>query len=329
MVCTWNSTPVYTERAAATRSDLPLILDDTKHVRDPRIIDRVLYQVSAGQGRGRGSVKGTRATLTFHTILISSGEEPATSFAKAGGAHARTVSLWGGPFGCESAADVVHAINTGLRINFGHAGPALVQYILDHREQWPNWRHEFREKTIAKFVQLSGENNVLVRYAEYMALIETTATMASQALGSPWGPIETNGDGIVGPIEPLWDDIKASAHGANIALDALRHVTSWAHANLASFFGSEHQNSVNETVRPREYFGRWDTVGNAKWEYLAIFPHKLKDVLEKAAYQPDGVVKTWADNGWLQRDQGHNQKKIRIDGKPTWMYVIKRSAMDA
>jgi putative DNA primase/helicase len=99
----WDSTQVYIERCASISSGLPLILDETKRVKDLRQVANVLYEVATGQGRGRGTVKGTAATRTWRTVLLSTGEAPAVSFTQDGGTRARCLEIRGAPFGKTNA----------------------------------------------------------------------------------------------------------------------------------------------------------------------------------------------------------------------------------
>ena len=74
----WDATKVWIERTSGFLQNLPLVLDETKRARHPRIVRDVIYDFCQGQGRGRGSVEGTRHTDSWRSILISSGEGAAT-----------------------------------------------------------------------------------------------------------------------------------------------------------------------------------------------------------------------------------------------------------
>ena len=78
----WDATKVWIERTSGFLHNLPLILDETKRARHPRIVRDVIYDFCQGQGRGRGAVDGTRHTESWRSILISSGEGAATSFSQ-------------------------------------------------------------------------------------------------------------------------------------------------------------------------------------------------------------------------------------------------------
>jgi hypothetical protein len=139
---TWDATRVWIERASASLHNLPLILDDTKRARYPANVGQTLYDVASGRGRGRGSKRGMGRVGNWSTVLLSTGEQPATSFTEDGGTRARTLVLWGPPFGStdEETAVIVDKLNLGILQNYGHAGPRLIRYLLDNQDKWEEFR---------------------------------------------------------------------------------------------------------------------------------------------------------------------------------------------
>src|SRR5262249_9142027 len=117
---TWDSTRVWIERHSNVLHNIPLILDDTKRARRNQV-GQTLYDVANGRGRGRGSVKGTQASGTWQTLLISSGEAPITSFTEDGGTRARVLVVWGSPFGGndDATAQTVQGVSETICENFG------------------------------------------------------------------------------------------------------------------------------------------------------------------------------------------------------------------
>lgn len=146
VVRSWDSTQVYLERASSILSDLPLILDETKRVKDHRFVAKFLYEIAHGQGRGRGNVTSTALTRTWRTVALSTGEAPIISFTKDGGTKGRCLEIRGGPFGTPSpeSAGMVHDLDLAVRDNYGHAGIGFVQYLLRHRNRWERLEEDYR-----------------------------------------------------------------------------------------------------------------------------------------------------------------------------------------
>ncbi|MEQ8785546.1 MAG: DUF927 domain-containing protein [Pirellulaceae bacterium] len=151
---TWNGTSVYTERLLTTHSHLPVILDDTKHA-SPEQVAAVIYAVTQGKGRGRGTVKGTARQESSQTVLISSGEQPATSFTQDGGLRGRVLTLWGPPFEETTLAmgRAIRGMNDQLRLHYGHAGPLFVRWILENEHQWNAAVRGYRKRIYERDLQ--------------------------------------------------------------------------------------------------------------------------------------------------------------------------------
>ena len=161
VVRTWDATRVYLERARGLLHGIPLFLDETSLARDAaRLVTQIIYGVGGGQGRGRGSSRGMQRSWMGTTALLSTGEQPLTSFSVASsGTHARVLDLWGAPFGDGRRSDLVADLQSCIFQNFGHAGPAFVRYLLRHREDWSPWRTEY-EDVVRRYQREAGINVV-------------------------------------------------------------------------------------------------------------------------------------------------------------------------
>src|SRR5262249_6773175 len=133
------------ERRASLVNGLPIIRDDTKLAKCPEDVSQFLYDITAGRTRDRGTVKGLDKTTAFTTILLISGESRAVSMSVDGGTPARVLTLWGGPFGKVSASSalLVNSLSVGTQAHYGHAGPRLVNFLLDNRPRWGEWRARY------------------------------------------------------------------------------------------------------------------------------------------------------------------------------------------
>lgn len=324
---TWDATKVYIERASALLGGLPLILDDTKRAKDPRLIAETLYGVTSGRGRGRGTIPGVAVSRTWHTVLISSGEQPVTSFTNDGGTRMRVLEIEGAPFGKQNVetGKVVETLNLGVRANYGHAGPEFVRFLIKNREKWPEWKREFHQLAEA-YIKLSGSERA-GRLATYAAAVVKTAELVHEALGLPWS--------FEDPVEQLWKEIAGEAEDPLGSRRAMRLLLSWAWANESRFFGREETNRNGEPVSPSAgWIGRWER--GADFEYIAFYPHHIEKFLKDHEFNHDSILGEWRERKWLDLegdDRKRFTKRVRIRGEGTkeerpHCVVVNRGAID-
>jgi putative DNA primase/helicase len=320
---TWDATRVWIERASSVLNSMPLMLDDTKRARHPRIVAQTLYDVASGRGRGRGSVHGLGRSGSWSTVLICTGEQPATSFTEDGGTRARVLTLWGSPFEVvsETVGRLVSSVDLLARENYGHAGPRLVQHLLDNHELWPQYRNKHSQYK-RLYAEKAASDPVLGRMADYFATLRLTAEIATDHTRIlPWEDFD--------PIEPLWDTLASEASEADRAESALRLVLSWAVSNQHTFYGREREDGYSgDTVPPhRGYSGKWD---KQDWEYIAFYPHRIKRLIEDHGFDVESTLRTWRDRGWLdtEDEKRRNTKRLRISGERAHVVCITRDAYD-
>lgn len=328
---TWDVTPVWIERAAGILNGLPLILDDTKRVFSKlsekeaiSLINSVVYAYASGKGRGRGSLSGTQRTGVFRSVLISSGEEPCSGSGSAhGGAHARILSLWGSPFGSDNQRNLVRSVNQIVMENYGHAGPLLVQHLIRNRDLWPQWKKEY-SGLLQDYSDLAGENNVAGRLAEIFAVLELTSSRILEAVPGLQFPRP-----VRDVLLEVWADTAGrAAESADRALVALQEVWNWAVANQQKFFGRHRTDGDSRSLEPHGgWAGCWKD-GDG-WTDIGFLRGPLVDLLKKKMFDPDATIRTWADRGWLERDnKGRNQRQRVINGAKGYCYCVRKEALE-
>ncbi len=317
---TWDATRVWIERTSAVLEGLPLILDDTKRASSGGDVAQVIYDVTSGRGRGRGNPGGMQASSSWHTVLLSSGEAPATSFTQDGGIRARVLSSWGYPFGKadQSTAPLVLELEQTVRRNFGHVGPMFVQHLIRMYDKWPNLKDEFHSIQ-DELVTRAGNQIFASRLATPMASIEMAIRTANNAFG--WQPIDL--------VDELWDELVNEAGEADRSDDALRSLVSWAKSNMHRFWG---RHPVDQKGHPKavtaSLAGRWDS---GDWEFIAFFPHILDSLLGGWGFEPQAIKRTWRDKEWLDVEAGRKgfDKQHRVCGERTRLITIPRKAIEA
>jgi putative DNA primase/helicase len=318
LIFSWDATKVFVERVCAIISGLPVILDDTKRAQKPRIIADTLYQVANGKGRGRGDTRSLARTRAFRTVLLSSGEAPATSFTEDGGTRTRCMEVRGLPFGLENEETVqlVGTINLNLQTHYGHAGRRFVQYLLQHRDRWEEWGVAYRQVTEDYIARATGEQ---ARMAQYASAIVIAGRIAHEALDLPWD--------FRDPLKgSLWTEIAANANDAAGAERALSDIKSWADSHQEWFFGRARVDRDGNAMPPAAgWAGRWD---KDDWEFIGFYPTRLKEILRDSGYEQEAILATWKERGWLELDGGRAgyTKRFRVGGEQPYLIALRREA---
>lgn len=320
IVVSWDNTRVYVERAAALTDYLPTFLDDTKRARKSEDVGRTLYDFASGVGRGRGSLQGIQRTSRSHGVLLSTGEAPATSFTNDGGTRARTLCIWGSPFGGCSAETLVavQRITAGVLDHYGHAGPRLLQYLLGLADAGAGLRRLYAWR-VAEWTKLCNGNPVAGRAAQYVAALDVAKWLLHEALGVPAPSSD--------PVLIAWHAvIKASAE-ADRASDALRDLLSWATSQQHRFYGRLEGEPSGNDAPTGGWLGAW--ASRADWRTLAVLPTELRGFLERQKYDAEAVLRVWEQRGWLLRDEGHRTRKATIGERKERCFVVARAGADA
>jgi hypothetical protein len=258
---------------------------------------------------------------TWATVLISSGEAPATSFTEDGGTRARVLTLWGSPFGAADAAtaQVVRRLDLGIREHYGHAGPRFVRHLLEHRDRWPAWRQEYGQR-LAQYVHWAGDDPIAGRMAAHLAALRLTARIARAALGLPWDDTRL--------IAALWNELVADTPEADPAVRALKYVSGWAVAHQEEFYG---RRDADRGQPHGGWAGRWDDATG--WTYVGFLPERLAAVLAEGGFEPEAVVRAWRDRGWLLVDpsdkKARHRARVGAEMRPAWLVAPTRAAIDA
>jgi putative DNA primase/helicase len=320
VLASWDATQVFIERASGALSGLPVLLDDTKRAKKPADVAGALYTVANGRGRGRGNKTGIDQTRSWRTVLLSTGESPATSFTQDGGARMRCLSVRGLPFGLhdEATRKLVVDLDMAVKCNYGHAGPLFVQWLLQQRASWPDFRAAYRDK-VTQYAN-AVQDDAAGRLAIYAAAVYIAAELVHLALPVPWQHQD--------PMTTLWSAIVAEASDAAGEERALRDVMSWAYSHAEAFYG-RHRSNKDGVIPPSSgWAGSWDN--GIDWDDIAFHPTVLDRVLVEHGYEPEAIKAAWKERGWLDVTPGRRgyTKKQRIGRDTPWLVTITRDAVE-
>jgi len=291
-VNTWYATPVWIGRAASILNGLPLYLDETKlvHSQDRRerageIVSRTFYMITAGKDKARGTLQGTERTEPFRTILFSTGESPSLNLSNNGGSKGRLIDLCGNPFFKTDAESksVVDRVNWTIQENYGHAGPRVVQFILDHRDQWNFWKEAYREadSILTKSEEMSP---IEMRLGEYFAFITTAIPIIHAAL-----PELRRDRPVKELLGSVWDRARNEAREADVLTKVLNIIQSYIINNNEMIY-SKTLSEDNVPWDRKSYIGYQDIDSNDNWSFVGLYPEVFNELLKKNGYDPSVIL---------------------------------------
>jgi hypothetical protein len=315
----WDATKVWIERASAFICNLPIILDETKRARSKKIIRDVIYDFCQGQGRGRGSINGTRATGSWRSVLISSGEGAATNCSQDAGTRARVLSVVGKPLGhdVKTGARVSEEVQILLAEHYGHLGRRIAQYLVANAEHHETIREVYRD-TRTRYAD-GALTAVSRRHAAHLAAIDVAAGIIHQ-LGVPTCDVD--------PFGYLIESQTIAGLDADRPASALQDILSWCASNQRRFWGRHDHDAYGNAKAPiNGWTGTWKAGDD--WEYVGITVLTFHEKMDEIGHDPREIVTRWAERGWLLAGTSYNKSRtLRIDGAPTRCYCIKKHAAD-
>jgi hypothetical protein len=320
-IASWATTKVGIERRAANLSHLPLVTDDTKRAavwRGVSVVPGTIFDIANGQGKGRGSVKGTREILYWRTVMLSSGEQRAVDYDKSGGVASRVVSLWGSAFAVASETQIA-AMNRAIFENYGHAGRLWVEWLRENKDKWSGWRDrhlvlraDLKQALLASD-QAPADRSVADRIAGSLAVIDLVGEIAHDALDLPW----ERGRPVVGLIGLI-------ASGARVAdreTEALGVVAS----HLSSHY-HELERTTDQAKPTRGWLG---VIAAGPWAEVSVYPKKLKDLLRDQGFEPSSILRRWREDGVILCDKGHlTTRRTAASGARPSVIVFRRKPIE-
>ena len=311
LIRTWRDTDVFLFSTAAFLGNVPVFIDDTKTEGDPKRIARVVYSLTSGTERGRGSADGGVRTLrTWRSVGILTGEQPLTSFSSDAGTRARVLPLWGQVF---RSADEAEAAVSAARRSWGHLGagfvaalcaPGQIERVRGLCDEWGEWlRGELGG---------AGADGVALRLR-----LPAASVLAALAFAAESGLITITGaqwDEVRGA---LLKSIRAGAADADQPLAALLAAESERMAHPDRWIG--HEAAAGATDTPT---AGWAGIFDHERGVVYWLPGALEGALLRAGHRPAEVLARWADRGWrLTEKDGKDPRKTLCGNRGRFVAV--------
>lgn len=317
-MATWKASQIMIEKRLNLVRGLPVVLDETRVVKSPEIVDQILYQVSMNHGAARGG--GWASMLPWHTIVISTGEQPALSFTSHEGAAARVLSLRRPPFGTDgqrSAADA-RAVTDAIAEHYGTAGPAFAQRLCTLlAENDGAQRLRKRHAELVDEHAAAARTDIARRRAPLVAALHLAAQLAFE-----WEIVP-----LPAPDTAVWSEHfgeeSAREDRGEMALDVVRALIAAQGHRLCPL--NAH---LVELDPPAAGWIGAHTVKDGV-PAIGILPRALADELGRATppIAIDAVKEAWTERGSILLD-GKRLARISIGGTQTRAYLFPQHVLD-
>lgn len=174
----WGDTFNYRIASLANNYGIPIVIDEASKI-NTKDISSFIYACCNGSSKGRLSSDGRQKDV-YHwcTCCISNGEQSLLPLCNNNqGIRARLLE-----FSFDSiteSAEQAESIKEGIEQNYGFANMVLARYMINHPKKvyqiYETWRKKFRD-------EISLQSPLIARLSKRLAMIMSTATVASDAL---------------------------------------------------------------------------------------------------------------------------------------------------
>ncbi|MCM3746561.1 DUF927 domain-containing protein [Paenibacillus pasadenensis] len=299
IMANFNTTAVGIEQLCGFYNDLPVGLDEQQVAgRKQDFIDKLVYALSMGKGKTRGSKGGgIREYQSWKNIILTTGEDPISADNSTAGVKTRTLEVYGRPIPDELKAQAVHR---GINGAYGVAGPTYIQALLALSKENPRAIMDDFERMVATLQEGFPDN-----------LTSHLSSVAAACLGDFYASRYIFGmeeidawDEALLLAETMFPQLVKQAE-VDDATRAYDYLMDWTEAHEDTF-----------ADRPRPVWSGFigDRVSGAPFDvkgYTFYFPTVFDEVLREGNFNPTRILKDWAQNGMVLTDQRKGEAKVR------------------
>ena len=273
LVVTFNATKVGLEKIAAFYNDLPIGIDERQVANNQEFIENLVYMLSLGKGKLRGSKGGGLQPLTtWHTIVLSTGEEPLSSTTSNEGVYTRTIEINLKPFDSEDEARECYQV---IQSNYGWAGREWIKTLQKDKElllQIKSMAQNLFEELIKDYPK------ILQSHAQALSLVGAVDIASSKLIFSEENPEEITKVTISAIAEQLQgtEEVDIGQRAYDYLIDMV----------------NSHTQNFEDSARERWGFLQDDAV--------EFFPAILEKLLREQGFNPKKVYASWEEKGLIK-----------------------------
>jgi hypothetical protein len=311
LVMQWMNTSAAVEQLAAMCSELPIFLDDAQHC-SAELKRSMIYMIANGRGKGRGGSRGgISETATWHTVALSTSEEPLYEASPHEGARGRILSVGGSvaPFRPGMTGFVVN-MERGAALYHGQAGEAYIRHLNGWSQgEWSKWQRRYA--SIRMELVRDCSSDLVGRVSGYIASIQLAAEIAGPLLNLAFRP----------DVVSAWLmlHLEEQQSDQNQVLLALRALADYYVSNINHFAGDGHYLAER----------RLAIHGASKRQQYVGFLRSTVDLIFKSRkWNQTAILNKLAEAGALcVTEKDRYTKKVRVENVIHRMVCIKWSSL--
>ena len=289
----FNFTSVGLEYKLNLYNNLPLFINEMQHQKDAKDYDKILFLVSEGKGKARGTKNGGSAKLTsWNNVVITNGEKNIIKDNSNAGAYNRCIACEITKYSFEELSEVADFVKE----NYG----TPIREILKNYDKF-DYRQIYKENLERiKDQEITNKQKILV------AIILTADKLLTDVLFK---------DNYY--LEPKdFEDKTVKKAQVVIEERAYEVVKDWIVSEKRHFLMQDEDGVDNNEIKV-EIYGK-----EMQYNYIAIIPSVLNRVLEENGYDFNEVLKAWNRKDYIKHEKGKNTLLVRINKTRTRCVVL-------
>lgn len=308
IMVSFNTTQVGLERTCQFLNNLPLGVDERQLAGDKQeFLDKLVYAVSAGQGKTRGDKGGgLQAKAFWNLVVLTTGEESLAGDTSHSGVRTRALELYGVPLPDEREASNIHRVTD---MHHGHAGILFMRHVIEElRKDKEFWHKEYA----SVYRQLQDKwPHIVQPHISALAMLSVAYFWARQWV---WGVPEEQAQTEMIRMAVAGVELLGAAQESDYIDRAWDFTIAWIASNDDRFRDKCHQ----------EQYGNYDALSNQYW----IVPSIYKKVLSEAGYSVSRVLREFHEKGLIEAQSAGGKLNYSIvkrwKGKLIRMIVLKK-----
>lgn len=321
LVKSFNATSVGMERLAAFLKSVPLYLDEMQTVRGDKYmsLDKLIYELSNGEGRTRGGKSGGLAEQpdTWNLVTITTGEDYLVKDDSGGGAKNRVLEL---SFKTPAFADFQEAVHV-VHGNYGSAGKEFIKGLIEN----PNGRRNANLIYDEMFAALSKDATNSTKQLQILTMLCLADCLSNVLV---WNLELSNAMEDAAAFGMRLRPLLKDESEAGIAETAIEFVTSLVgqyHRNFImprKSFELDYDYRLQSQQEGNELWGKYDI----EKQELTVIAQVLRNKMREASIDPKRAFDSMVERGFMKEfGITRNGRAAKIRTKP--VQLVSGSAL--